>query len=109
MNPKYLEKYFTHADGTYGAKPEIMSMITYAASDVFLADYKDQFDRIFCRSTVIYFNHEAKAMLYLKFYDMLADDWFLILGKTEILHGDATKKFKLFNTSERYYLKEGEP
>ena len=47
---------------------------------------KGQFDIIFCRNVVIYFNKETQRELFNRYADHLADDGYLIVGHSESLH-----------------------
>lgn len=103
---KIKEQYFTKtAAGTYTPKPEITSMIKYKQADLF-SNTERNMDMIFCRNVVIYFDRDAKRMLYNKFYESLNPGGYLILGKTEYLDGEAREKLKIVNMRERIYKKE---
>lgn len=53
-----------------------------------------QFDVIFCRNTMIYFDEETKARLLSGFADRLLNGGYLYIGHSERLVGPATAKFK---------------
>jgi len=55
------------------------------------------FDIIFCRNVLIYFDEKTRIEIFKKFYDLLNNDGYLILGSTENIYG-MTDKF----TSEYY-------
>ncbi|MGM5484687.1 MAG: CheR family methyltransferase [Nanobdellota archaeon] len=100
------EKYFDDlGDGRYQVKPEVSRLIEYKIGDIHT--YRPRrVDIIFCRNTVIYFNREAKARLYEDFYEVLNNDGFLVIGKTEVLQGEAREKLQILNPRERIYVKE---
>jgi chemotaxis protein methyltransferase CheR len=54
---------------------------------------------------IIYFDKDIQEKLFLKFYESLVDGGYLILGKTEMLHGKARDLFKPVNHRERIYQK----
>jgi len=47
---------------------------------------RGQFDFIFCRNVVIYFNKDTQRKLFNRYADYLADDGYLIIGHSESLH-----------------------
>jgi len=47
---------------------------------------KKKFDVIFCRNVFIYFDGPTKEMILERFYDLLNDDGYLILGHSESIH-----------------------
>ena len=55
---------------------------------------KGQFDFIFCRNVVIYFNKDTQRELFDRYADHLADDGYLIVGHSESLH-KVSDRFKL--------------
>ncbi len=65
--------------------------------------YKN-FDIIFCRNVLIYFNLELQNRLVDFFHDNLNEDGFLILGKHESLLGYPDDKF---NKKGKFYQKKG--
>ncbi|MFW5746789.1 MAG: CheR family methyltransferase [Nanoarchaeota archaeon] len=105
MDEKLRKRYFTVSeDGRFRPIPEILQRIDYRIADIHVFK-KQGVDVIFCRNTVIYFSVEAKSQLYTVFYDCLNDAGFLIIGKTEILQGEAREKFSMYDARERIYRK----
>lgn len=47
---------------------------------------KKKFDIIFCRNVFIYFDGPTKEMILERYYDLLNDDGYLILGHSESIH-----------------------
>lgn len=102
------QRYFTKTgDNRYHANSTIQSMINYGVGDILKDAMPRNTDIIFCRNTVIYFNAEAKSGLYVKFYDILNNGGFFIMGKTEFLNGPAREVFCIENSRERIYHKTG--
>jgi len=62
-------------------------------------------DIIFCRNVLIYFDKPGQEHLLKNFYNALANDGYLILGKAELLPEDFQKKFKCINPDLRIYQK----
>lgn len=53
--------------------------------------FKGQFDFIFCRNVMIYFNKQTQTELVSKFYKHLAPDGYLFIGHSESLAGTETR------------------
>ncbi len=53
--------------------------------------FKGQFDFIFCRNVMIYFNKQTQAELVSKFHRHLVPDGYLFIGHSESLNGTDTK------------------
>lgn len=52
---------------------------------------RGEFDAIFCRNVVIYFDKPTKQQLFGRFASMLRQDGYLFLGHSESMHGLATE------------------
>ncbi|OYT28320.1 MCP methyltransferase [Thermoplasmatales archaeon ex4572_165] len=102
---KNHQKYFDIKDGSYTFKPSVKELVHFEFHDLISGNKKTNFDIIFCRNVVIYFNRELKNKLYIDFYNALKTGGKLILGKSETLSGDAMQHFKKYNLIERIYLK----
>ncbi|MFQ6055760.1 MAG: CheR family methyltransferase [Methanosarcinales archaeon] len=100
-----MKQFFTCMNGSYKVKDEIKYRVKFARHDV-LSDkpYKNM-DVIFCRNMVIYLKTEAKKKLYMDFYDLLNKSGYLVLGKTELLLGEARDRFQVVDNVERIYQK----
>jgi len=101
---KYL-KYFEREDEGYRIKQEITNLVKFRKHDVLLDKVPSLIDIIFCRNVVIYFTKETKEKLYLKFYNALNRGGYFIMGKTEMLLGEARNLFITISNSERLYRK----
>jgi chemotaxis methyl-accepting protein methylase len=64
-----------------------------------------QYDLIFCRNVVIYFDRSTQDRLMHLFADALAPDGILVLGKVETILGAARSRFELVEPRERIYRK----
>ena len=101
------EKYFKKTpEGKYTPINEIRARITFKRGDILRDTLPKNIDVIFCRNTVIYFNKEAKAKLYVGFFNVLNPRGFFVMGKTECLTGSAREEFKIVSTRERIYGKD---
>ncbi|MDF1557146.1 MAG: protein-glutamate O-methyltransferase CheR [ANME-2 cluster archaeon] len=102
-----LEKYFEN-DGTYyNVKPHVKKHVKINHLDL-SSDFDKlsiTYELILCRNVVIYFNKDVKQAIFMKFYNMLQKDGFLVLGKNESITGDALCYLENVNISERVYKK----
>jgi len=62
-----------------------------------------KFDLIVCRNVLIYFDRETQEQLFEKFYQALAPDGFLVLGKVETLLGPIRARFAPVDSRERIF------
>lgn len=105
VKPEYLNKYFDFFSGKYYVKKEVKELVKFKHLDLFSDKKAGHHDAIFCRNVVMYFTREMQNKLLMEFYDSLNDDGYLILGKTEMLVGDARNNFSIVNARERVYQK----
>jgi chemotaxis protein methyltransferase CheR len=62
-----------------------------------------KFELIVCRNVLIYFDRETQEQLFEKFYQALAPDGFLVLGKVETLLGPIRPRFAPVDSRERIF------
>ncbi len=89
-----LVKYFTQIGDTWQISPEIRAMVQYKPLNL-LADFAHlgNFDVVFCRNVLIYFDQETKIGVLNRIARMLEGDGFLVLGAAETVVG-LTEAFK---------------
>lgn len=77
-------------DGSSVIAPEARAMVRFRTLNL-LGDWpmKNQFDIIFCRNVMIYFDQPTKERLIARFADMLAPGGFLYIGHSERVIGPA--------------------
>jgi chemotaxis protein methyltransferase CheR len=83
-----LVKYFTQTGDTWQISPEIRAMVQYKPLNL-LADFGHlgNFDVVFCRNVLIYFDQETKIGVLNRIARMLEADGFLVLGAAETVVG----------------------
>jgi len=87
----YLIKYFDKVDGGYKAKPEIHSKIKFDYHNLKNDSGQRNFDIVFCRNVIIYFDEVAQTAVINRFWDAMASKSFLFIGHSESLFGMDTK------------------
>jgi len=99
ISPVYKNRYLMRGKGDQAGKwriiPELRNRIKFHRLN-FMDEYygiDDQFDIIFCRNVIIYFDWQTKARLIDKFYDHLVPGGYLFIGHSETLNG-MNDKFK---------------
>ena len=88
MPTPMLMKYFEKRGSDWAIKPEIKSMAQFRHFNL-LKDYRalGQFDIVFCRNVLIYFDRETKADILSRLAKQMAPDAFLVLGAAETIVG----------------------
>jgi chemotaxis protein methyltransferase CheR len=88
MPTALLMKYFTQQGSEWAISPAIKSMVKYQHFNL-LNDYRSlgQFDIVFCRNVLIYFDRETKADILSRLAKQMAPDAFLVLGAAETIVG----------------------
>jgi chemotaxis protein methyltransferase CheR len=98
-----LVKHFTQTGDTWQISPEIRAMVHYKPLNL-LADFSHlgNFDVVFCRNVLIYFDQETKVGVLNRIARMLEPDGYLVLGAAETVVG-LTEAFKPVNDKRGLY------
>ncbi|MBP2142914.1 chemotaxis protein methyltransferase CheR [Methanococcus voltae] len=106
MDEDTINKYFTKIDRNhYQISSDIKRMVTFKNHDLIKEPPIYEMDFILCRNVIIYFGKEIQEILFHKYYEGLSDGGYLILGRTEMLHGEPREMFIPHNHRERIYQK----
>ncbi len=102
------EKYFSSLGGKWFIEPDLKKRITFKAFNL-LDDPKElgQFDVIFCRNVLIYFEPKTKTEILERISNILAPGGYLTLGAAETVVG-LTKKFLPNPDVKGYYKVAGQ-
>ena len=107
LEPRQLQRWFLKSkDGEqFKVKPELQQGIHFKRLNL-LQEWpmKGPFDVIFCRNVVIYFDKETKDQLFTRYYNILTEQGYLLLGHSETI-GKEHSEFK--NLGKTMYLKVG--
>jgi chemotaxis protein methyltransferase CheR len=92
----YREKYFRRRQDEYELAPEIRTSVRFRSLNLIEdragAECRN-FDVIFCRNVLIYFDEKAKQKVVSFLYDSLRPGGFLFIGSSESLH-NVTRAFR---------------
>ena len=87
----YLAKYFNKVDGGYKVHTDIQSKIKFDYHNLKNDSGLRNFDVVFCRNVIIYFDEVAQTAVMNRFWDAMASKSFLFIGHSESLFGMDTK------------------
>jgi chemotaxis protein methyltransferase CheR len=83
---EYLEKYFTLDEGSYFISPEVKSLVEFGhlnLMDKTKMRLEMDYDFIFCKNVLIYFNDSSRKEVVDQFYCSLNKNGFIFLGHAE--------------------------
>lgn len=104
---QYLVKYFDKAGESWQVKPEIRSMVKYENFNLLDSfSTRGQFDIIFCRNVLIYFDQPTKKSVLDRMLEHVPADGFLLLGAAETVFG-LTDSFQGSDGNRGLYLPKG--
>ncbi|MDR2965300.1 MAG: protein-glutamate O-methyltransferase CheR [Treponema sp.] len=87
----YLTKYFTKVDGGYKVSADLQAKIKFDYHNLKNESGQRNFDIVFCRNVIIYFDDAAQNAVINRFWDSMASKSFLFIGHSESLFGMDTK------------------
>lgn len=93
----YLTKYFTKSANGYQIKKEIMDTVRFDYHNLKNVSGERDFDVVFCRNVLIYFDEPAQLTVVNHFWDAMAPHSYLYIGHSESLFGMNTQ-FKFLKT-----------
>ena len=109
---RLLKKYFTSEENLFQLSPKIKDMVSFSIYDIL--DKKTSappesvfgdFDLIFCRNVLIYFDAEHQDKIFDKLYNSLSRQGYLILGESEIPLKKYQRYFRRVNECCHIYQK----
>ncbi|MDR2354742.1 MAG: protein-glutamate O-methyltransferase CheR [Clostridiales Family XIII bacterium] len=95
MPPEWVKKYFVSYDeNQYSVNDKLKKGLTFRRFNLLdKFSFKKQFQTIFCRNVMIYFDIPTKNTLINKYYDWLVPGGYLLIGHSESLSG-CTHRFR---------------
>jgi chemotaxis protein methyltransferase CheR len=88
VSPLIQQKYFKQDKSEWLIRDDIKQMVNFELhnlKDTLAAKRRGQWDVIFCRNVMIYFDDDMKRQCAQMFHDALADDGYLFIGHSETL------------------------
>lgn len=103
---KEFSGYYTANGHDVSIQPFLKKNILFATHNL-ATDYSfNEFDLIFCRNVLIYFNHELKNRVYKLFYQSLSSDGLVCFGNKEsLVSSQTTELFNEFDLKNNIYYK----
>ncbi len=92
LDAKLKSRYFLRGTGRWDGfcqiRPEVRRLVTFRQLNFMDESWpiQTQFDVIFCRNVIIYFNAQTQQRLLPRFANYLTENGYLILGHSENLH-----------------------
>ncbi|KJJ85345.1 MCP methyltransferase, CheR-type [Candidatus Omnitrophus magneticus] len=110
MNEFYLKNYFTVKNDAAGNEiyeiiDEIKNMVDFSYFNLMDDIYPKEFDMIFCRNVVIYFEFQTIVNVMTKIHSSLLDDAYLFIGYSESLNFMRDKFSMVIDNDALYYKK----
>ncbi len=99
-----FSKYFNHYDSFVEVKEEIREKILFFRHNLVEDKRINDFQLIFCRNVLIYFNKDLKEKIFDLFESSLDNYGFLILGESETV--DKHDKFTAIDITNKIYKKK---
>lgn len=103
----YLREYFTQNGTSYQIKKEIMDTINFDYHNLKNESKRTDFDILFCRNVLIYFDEAAQQEVVDRFWRAMSPHSFLFIGHSESLFGMKTK-FKFLKTDNACIYEKNE-
>ncbi|MFW2331676.1 MAG: CheR family methyltransferase [Nitrospinota bacterium] len=84
---RYFEKYYENDNQKYQISEEVKRLVKFKRLNLMqpLFPFKGEFDLIFCRNVMIYFEKIKRERLVNKYYDLLKEGGYLFIGHSESL------------------------
>jgi chemotaxis protein methyltransferase CheR len=86
INPHYFKKYFKESDDYIEVAENIKDLVIFRKFNLVQSfPFESNFDIIFCRNVMIYFNLETQQQIIDKIYKCLTNGGLLLIGQSESL------------------------
>ncbi len=103
----FVETYFTEHIGVYTVISVIRKMVVFAVHDVLHDPPFIKMDLVSCRNLLIYFKQEVQTRVLSLFHYALNKDGVLVLGVSETITADVSRKFNVEDESCKMYVAIG--
>ena len=92
-SPDILQEFFKKNENHYEIRPQVKKHIKFFKHNLMQDSFPKNFDIIFCRNVIIYFDKETKDKLFAKFHQSLNANAYLFLGHSESLFNNPLFKY----------------
>ena len=100
-----IKKFFTKDGESCKVNDFVKRIIRFEHVDLNTPSLHHCLDLVLCRNVMIYFSKESQQKIHMNFYDSLKDGGYLVTGKSEILTGEPSTKFRQVDLFTRVYQK----
>ena len=98
-------EFFSREPDGWHAKQPLRGMVKFRPHDLFSPAPFSRLDMIFCRNVLIHFEHFVRDAVMKGFHEALVPGGLLVLGKSEVLAGDAERLYELIDPRCKIYCK----
>ncbi len=105
LPPAAVERFFKPDGRRFVLADPIRNLVTFARHDALHDELPGRFLLVLCRNLLIYLEREAQEKLMSRLAEALPPGGYLMLGKSEILIGEARERFVPVFPEERIYQK----
>lgn len=103
--PAVRSRYFTQVETRFRLVDEVRGRVRFSCHNLLTAPDYPRADLILCRNVLIYFSREEQEKILARFAAALPSGGLLVLGKAEMLLGEARNLFRVESPAERIYRK----
>ena len=108
LPPELRDNYFIRRGREYQLQEALREGVEFVAHDLREGLPLKGIDLLLCRNVLIYYSREEKRRILAGLRRSMADEGYLVLGKTEVLLGSQRSGFVGVDLKERIYRKAGE-
>jgi chemotaxis protein methyltransferase CheR len=105
LEDSLIDKYFSNSGASYRVKDFVRQLVRFEKQDLMKPFLRKDFDLILCRNVMIFFSRESQQQIHMHFYNALREGGYLVIGKSEILSSELSKKFLCADVNCRVYQK----
>lgn len=99
------QRYFTEESGRFRLVAGVRKRVRFSCHNLLTDPDYPRADLILCRNVLIYFSRDEQEKILTRFAAALPQDGVLVLGKAEMLLGEARNLFRVASAAERIYRK----
>lgn len=104
---KDFSDYYTVQQGSVKFSSDLMKNIVFARHNLVTDQSFNEFNVIFCRNVMIYFNKQLQSRVHTLFYESLAPFGLMVLGdKESMLFNEYTRYYEPVDEDEKIYRKK---